>query len=58
LISKNIRRWILLFVIVFAVILIPFILFGEQVDAWFEKFIVTARATTTDGFSIGWNALN
>jgi len=42
LISKNIRRWILLFVIVFAVILIPFILFGEQVDAWFEKFIVTA----------------
>ncbi len=41
-ISKNTRRWILLFLIAFGLILVPYILFGEQIDAWFENFIHTA----------------
>jgi uncharacterized membrane protein YdjX (TVP38/TMEM64 family) len=36
-------RWTLLVLAVLAIILVPFMLFGDQIDAWTEGFLETAR---------------
>jgi uncharacterized membrane protein YdjX (TVP38/TMEM64 family) len=40
--DRSTRRWITLFALVFAVILIPFFLFGSQIERWTEAFIESA----------------
>ncbi|MBN2005069.1 MAG: VTT domain-containing protein [Anaerolineae bacterium] len=34
-------RWSILIIVIFAIILIPFMLFGEQIEAWTDIFIAT-----------------
>lgn len=41
--KKSVWRWVILVVIVLAVILVPFMLFGEQIEAWTEQFIQGAN---------------
>ncbi|MEA3308800.1 MAG: VTT domain-containing protein [Chloroflexota bacterium] len=42
--TKQVWRWILLAGIIFAFILIPFLLFGETIDLWTENFIEETTA--------------
>jgi len=38
------RRWVLFTLGVFAIILVPYLLFGPQIEAWTESFLETAYA--------------
>jgi uncharacterized membrane protein YdjX (TVP38/TMEM64 family)/ubiquinone/menaquinone biosynthesis C-methylase UbiE len=40
--GTSIGRWVLLTSLIFAAILVPFILFGSQLEAWTEQFVKTA----------------
>ncbi len=40
-VSNPTMRWSLLFIAVFAIILIPFMLFGDQIEVWTEHFVAT-----------------
>lgn len=40
--NPNTRRWLLLLAIVLAVILVPFLLFGKQIEVWIDGFIHSA----------------
>jgi uncharacterized membrane protein YdjX (TVP38/TMEM64 family) len=40
--NQNIYRWILLLAIVLAIILVPFLLFGRQIEVWIDGFIHSA----------------
>ncbi len=40
--NGNIHRWILLLAIILAIILVPFLLFGEQIEVWIDGFIHSA----------------
>lgn len=49
--NQTALRWLLLAGLVFAVILIPFFLFGPQIEAWTERFIESAARQS------GWVAV-
>lgn len=41
--KKSVWRWVVLVMVVLAVILVPFMLFGEQIEAWTEHFLQGAN---------------
>lgn len=49
--NRKTGRWVLLSAIVFGVILVPFALFGHQIEVWTEQFIESASQQS------GWVAL-
>jgi len=40
--NPNIHRWLLLLAIILTIILVPFLLFGKQIEAWVDGFIHSA----------------